>query len=266
MKLNRIIGKNLRRNILIIIQLAIGMLILVRALSVYNYFREEANSYRQSIKPSVYDIYLIPKDSGTVSGMVNNDSYGDVVSRERETYDLVKDDARVRVATFSNYSFGYRLSDYTEEKYFKIPKDIVSIRMFGTDRELFEMYENKIISGQGYKEYYQNNDNDEKVIPIWISDKLATYNKVGDIIEIPEFDLAQSNQKFKIIGVIDSRYPTLQKLQNGGIESSKEEDYFIIADSKLITDRKVMSGIYIQLQEGVDAKEFQKEMNSKFEI
>ncbi|NLK95273.1 MAG: ABC transporter permease [Clostridiales bacterium] len=265
MKVSRIIKRNLHRNILIIIQLAIGIIILVRALSVYNYFREEVNSYEESIKQNVYDIFLIPKNNGTLSGLVNQGDVGSILSTEIATYNLVKDDTRVKVGTFSNYSFRYSISDYSKDQYLKLPTNIENIKIYGTDRELLEMYDNKIIKGQGYNEYFENNDKNEEVIPIWISDKLASYNNIGDIVEIPEFDLTEKKAKFKIIGVIDSSYPTLQKLQNGGMDSSEEEDYYVIADTKLITDRKVLSGIYIQLKEGIDPEEFQQEINSKCE-
>ncbi|MFA9397692.1 MAG: ABC transporter permease [Clostridiaceae bacterium] len=259
-----IILKSLRkkpyRNIGIVIQLILGSLIMILALSNYRFYQKQYEKDKKIITPNVYRIDLFGKESyeiGSESGLSLPMTNQEV---SEKTYSLVASEPGIdKVGVGINRTISCPYDSNDKSGYLKS----VSVEVKGCfyNKELTELYITKVKKGIDFKEYFSSTDKDENIVPMLVSEAIESENPIGSIvkIKIPQGGV----NRFKIIGVIDEKYTTLDQLYNNNLPDPYGEYYFIAGD--LLYNNDDYAYVYASIKDGYKAEDVNKSIQSKVE-
>lgn len=253
------IRKNIWRNLAIAFQIILGTIVLSQALSNYRYFIATKYKAETLIENNVYDLSYTNKTHNEIG---NHDMNGQDTISPQEGVNValkfIKGDNRVEKIGLESGGFVFKYADDEKSSKPILKSKIQSIDVTAYNKELTEMYNFKVKKGISFSDYYKVN-NDDKLIPMLISEELAGDNSVGSIVKLPK-KVDPKQKDYKIIGILDSSYPLLSQIYDMGVAGRPNDGYFCIIGS-LINDN--YAHVYAKFKDSVSKDEVKKDYDKR---
>lgn len=254
------IRKNIWRNLAIVFQIILGTIVLSQALSNYRYFIATKYKAETLIANNVYDLSYTNITNNKI-GSDDMNSQDTILPQESVSvpFKFIKTDNRVEKIGLGNSEFnGFKYGD--DEKLSKsiLKSKIQSIGVTAYNKELTQMYNFKVKKGVDFSDYYRAN-NDDKLIPMLISEELAADNSIGSIVKLPA-NLDPEQKDYKIIGILDSGYPLLSEIYDMAMVGRPDNGYFCIIGSLINND---YAHVYAKFKDSVSKDEVKRDYDKR---
>ena len=251
------IRKNKLRNSAFIIELSLGSIIIMLALASYQYCLGTLNKSKEVLVPNVYKVEIIQKSDdlmGNDLSMTGQDSMYAIMQKTQFLNSLLEKNKNIEtIGKGENGGFGFLPEDREQANMIKSP--INHIDVYSQNKELTKMYDYKVKEGMSFAQYYSSNPSSEKVIPILITEELQKDNPIGSIIRFPK-----NQNNYKIIGVLDRNYPTLENLSDQYGDTRNNLQYACVTVGLIDSE---YFDIYVKLKDGADVEAVKKELDAE---
>ncbi|GKX67042.1 ABC transporter permease [Inconstantimicrobium mannanitabidum] len=253
------IRKNIWRNLAITFQIILGTIVLSQALSNYRYFIATKYKAETLIESNVYDLSYTNKSHNEIG---NHDMNGQDTISPQEGVNValkfIKGDNRVEKIGLESGGYVFKYADDEKSSKPILKSKIQSIDVTAYNKELTEMYNFKVKKGISFSDYFKVN-NDDKLIPILISEELAGDNPVGSIVKLPQ-KVDPRQKDYKIIGILDSSYPLLSQIYDMAMPGRPNDGYFCIIGSLINDD---YAHVYAKFKDDVSRDEVKKDYDKR---
>lgn len=252
----RNIKRNKARNLCVIAIITIGFVIIMLALGKYRYKANKMEIYKNTVENNVYSPIVRGKlnmSAGTsyeiqvVKHMTSTESFNKLMP-------LIKNNSKVKAIASMNL---YTLS--TQNSSIKSP--INAFNLLQHNKGISKVFNFRLEKGVSFSEYHSKYPNAE-VKPMLISKALEKMNPIGSIVEIKDGTYRKGVAcKYKIIGILDPQYPTIEEIQNYEIVDPYREYTAIVDDNDSVESRVV----FIKLNDTTTDLEFKKSIDMKLD-
>lgn len=251
------IKKNKLSSSAFIIELSLGSIIIMLALASYQYCLGTLNKSKEVLVPNVYRVDIIQKSDdlmGTDLAMAGQDSMDAIMQKTQFLNSLLEKNKNIEtIGKGENGGFGFLPEDREQANMIKCP--INNVDVYSQNKELTKMYDYKVKEGMSFAQYYSSNPSSEKVIPILITEELQKDNPIGSIIRFPK-----NQNNYKIIGVLDRNYPTLENLSDQYGDTRYNLQYACVTVGLIDSE---YFDIYVKLKDGADVEAVKKELDAE---
>lgn len=251
------IKKNKLSSSAFIIELSLGSIIIMLALASYQYCLGSLNKSKEVLVPNVYRVDIIQKSDdlmGTDLAMAGQNSMYAIMQKIQFLNSLLEKNKNIEtIGKGENGGFGFLPEDREQANMIKCP--INNVDVYSQNKELTKMYDYKVKEGMSFAQYYSSNPSNEKVIPILITEELQKDNPIGSIIRFPK-----NQNNYKIIGVLDRNYPTLENLSDQYGDTRYNLQYACVTVG--LIDAEYFD-IYVKLKDGADVEAVKKELDAE---
>ncbi len=248
------------RNIGIILQLTLGSLIMTLALSNYRFYEREYEAEQKIITPNVYKIDIFPKKASSVGADLTSSFDGITDNGEKSAQainSIVEKDANIdKIGKGFDCNLALDKSTDGDSQLLKSSRGYIEV--YSENKELTEMCINKVKKGMDFAHYFASEESNSSIVPMLVSEAVEKENPIGSVVTLPE----EENTKFKIIGVLDEKYPILDQLYSGKAAAEMNGLYYCVTGG-LFNSR--YSFVYVKLKDGVNVSEAKKSFVSNLD-
>ncbi|GKX68282.1 ABC transporter permease [Inconstantimicrobium mannanitabidum] len=250
----RNIKRNKARNVCVTAIITIGLVIIMLTLAKYRYRINKMEVYKNTVENNVYSPIVRGKlkiSAGVVGGTTKNIT---IAESPNKIIELIKNDSRVKaIASMNCYTF--------DEQSTTIKCPINTFNLIEHNKEISSIFNFRLEKGVSFSEYHSKCSNAE-VKPMLISKALEKMNPIGSIVEIKAGIYRNgASCKYKIIGVLDPQYPTIEEIKNYEMVDPYRE-YTVIVDDN---DSSMSGVIFIKLNDTTTDLEFKKSIDMKLD-
>lgn len=265
------------KNLLLIVELTLGMFIMFMVLGRIEYTVQVADKALSVIDKDIYQVFTRNKeyDDGNIakSSFFSKDNVKelpkDILSWMPKIIDedsKIKNKIAVVGKSFVSQIF---LNRNEGNSYGELKCNYNTIFFAANDKNNMNFYHYKVIRGDDFASYYNKKPKESDINAILIGPPLEKRNPIGSIITVPLYTDYKTKQplEFKVIGVLDPNYPTLDSEggQNLGLSNNGYEIIFDKLPTNPVNGKEIINGVHLKLKNKNDIKVIEEELSEKFE-
>lgn len=250
----RNLKRNKARNLCVTAIITIGFIIIMLTLAKYRYRINKMEVYKNTVENNVYSPIVRGKLNKSAGADFSDTKHITTIESFNKIMPLIKNDSRVKAtASMDLYTFN--------EQSTTIKCPINAFNLIEHNKEISSIFNFRLEKGVSFSEYHSKYPNAE-IKPMLISKALEKMNPIGSIVEIKDGGYRNgASCKYKIIGVLDPQYPTIEEIQHYGLVDPYREYTAIVDDN----DSSMSGVIFIKLNDTTTDLEFKKSIDMKLD-